>query len=191
MAKSLFLIIIAGLLWVIMNPVLLSATEEVAMTGLDPIRMVETVPLPEPEPELEPEYDLMPVISVPVMANYTVTRYVGSRGEYNSLANSLSYGDIYKFQKLIYGHNTWGLLGSLVNRYPGEIFTITEGGVAREYRVADVAVYQKTDNGTLAGVSMNSIAAGMGHDVALLTCYGTSYGNGDASHRIVVYADAV
>ena len=27
------------------------------------------------------------------------------------------------------------------------------------------------------------------YDLALMTCYGTSYGNGDASHRLVVFAN--
>ena len=134
--------------------------------------------------------------SAPVVTvhNYNVTTYVGSAIEFNEIANSLGYGQIYKFRKMVYGHNTYNLLGSLGSRYVGETITVTEGGVAKSYRVAAVVVYQKTADGNLEGNPqlMKDIAnTAMGHDIALLTCYGTSYGNGDASHRLVVYADAI
>lgn len=189
MARSLFLFIITAIT-VLVNPIALSAANEVAVTGLNPAGMVETVPLPEPEPE--PVYD--PVYVVPVVQNYTVGAYIGSVGEFNSVANNLSYSYIYKYNKMIYGHNSAGLLGSLAYRYVGETITITEGGVTNNYVVSAIAMYAKTADGFLEGDKhlMTSIAnTALGHDVALLTCAGTSYGNGDASHRLVVYADRV
>ena len=32
---------------------------------------------------------------------------------------------------------------------------------------------------------------GVQYDMALMTCYGTSYGNGDASHRLVIFANMI
>ena len=214
MARSLFLFTICLIATVIGSPIMLSATDDVVLTGLNPAGMVETVPLPEPEPEPEPatvsqqtvNYSagttavlasnpvVEPVQNVVVTPNYTVTRYVGSVSEYTSIAHSLSYSDLYKFRKMIYGHNTSALLGSLAYRYPGEVITITENGVPMNYQVMTTAVYQKTADGNLEGdpkLMGNIASTALGYDVALLTCAGTPYGNGDASHRLVVFANRI
>ena len=153
---------------------------------------VETVPLPEVEAKPAPEIVVPEVVStptVPQVANYTVTIYSSEM-----VAHNLSYSDIYKTGKLVYGHNSGNLLGNLSCRYVGEVFTITEGGVARNYVVSDIGLYEKTADGFLngnKGLMGRIMRSALGHDVALMTCAGTSYGNGDASHRLVVYADAV
>ncbi|MBR3121969.1 hypothetical protein IKF28_00795 [Candidatus Saccharibacteria bacterium] len=124
----------------------------------------------------------------PSVQNYTVTRYIGSVEEYTRTFDKLSYNDIYKFRKMIYGHNTSNLLGNLKSRYVGEIIKVTEGGSSKKYRVASVTTYSKADVAKL----MNKIAnSAMGHDVAFLTCAGTPVGQGDATHRLVVLADAI
>ena len=39
---------------------------------------------------------------------------------------------------------------------------------------------------------MRAIANGKGrYDMVVMTCYGTSYGNGDASHRLVLFANRI
>ena len=200
MGKRLFLLLIISFIGIINTPNILMATDTVEAEN--PVfNAVETVPLPEPEPEPEPEpvsttvqyaapvagYVTTP--AAPQVVNYTVTVYSGT-----IVADNLSYYDIYKTNKLVYGHNSYNLLGNLVNRYVGETITITEGGVAQTYRVSDIVLYEKTSDGylnhdrTLMGRVMRTA---MGHSVALMTCAGTSYGNGDASHRLVVYADAI
>ena len=202
MGKRLFLLLIVGFIGIINTPEILMATDSVVAEN--PVfNAVETVPLPEPEPEPTPEPESVsltvqyaaPVAgyattpATPQITNYTVTVYSGT-----IVADNLSYYDIYKTNKLIYGHNSYNLLGNLSNRYVGETITITEGGVAQTYRVSDVVLYEKTSEGylnhdrTLMGRIMRTA---MGHSVALMTCAGTSYGNGDASHRLVVYADAI
>ena len=126
--------------------------------------------------------------TAPSVQNYTVTRYIGSVEEYTRTFDKLSYNDIYKFRKMIYGHNTSNLLGNLKSRYVGEIIKVTEGGSSKKYRVASVTTYSKADVAKL----MNKIAnSAMGHDVAFLTCAGTPVGQGDATHRLVVLADAI
>ena len=206
MAKRLFLLLIFSLIGVASAPDILMATDSFLIREPD-FNAVETVEIVE-EPEVveapavvqnvveTPRAVVTASYSAPVVTvqNYNVTTYVGSAKEFNEIANSLSYGQIYKFRKMVYGHNTYNLLGSLSSRYVGETITVTEGGVAKSYRVAAVVVYQKTADGNLEGNPqlMKDIAnTAMGHDIALLTCYGTSYGNGDASHRLVVYADAI
>ena len=190
MGKRLFLLITAVLVGAAWTPEFLTA-EDAFGAGAPEFHAVET--MPEPEIEIAaPVVEYAPVVYVPQVVNYTVTSYIGSVNEYVSTASSLSYYDIYKFQKLVYGHNSGNLLGNLSGRAVGEVFTITEGGVVRNYQVMSMAVYAKTADGNLENDPslMRNIAYGaMGYDVALMTCYGTSYGNGDASHRLVVYAN--
>ncbi len=204
MAKRLFLLLIISLIGVISTPKFLAASDSAKVTKLNTNKIVETVipPEPEPEPEPEPVYAsaVKPAIRYvvsyeepkPVMQNYTVTTYIGSVSEYLRTATNLNYSSIYKYNKMIYGHNTGNLLGSLAYRYVGETFTITEGGVTRTYRVMAIRTYAKTSDGNLEGDPhlMARIAnTALGYDVALFTCSGTSYGNGDASHRLVVFAN--
>ena len=194
MAKRLFLLVLICLIEVIATPNILTAADSF-LVGMPELNDAETIIVQDVIEEAESE---APAVVIPVVAsepepvipsNYTVTIYSGE-----VLAHGLSYGDIYKTEKLIYGHNTWNLLGSLANRSVGEVFTITEGGVARNYQVANIVLYEKDANGYLNGdkTLMGRLTrSAFGHDVALMTCAGTSYGNGDASHRLVVFADAV
>lgn len=137
-----------------------------------------------------------PVASVPITSapiNYTVTRTISSTAEYSATYANLSYGDIYRFRKLIYGHNSSNLLGSLAYRTPGEIFTITDGGSITSYQVTAVSIYDKTDNSLNNDKSlMGRIAtSALGYDIALMTCAGTPLGGGDATQRLVVYANRI
>ncbi len=102
--------------------------------------------------------------------------------------------------RFYYGHNSGIVFGGLPSVGVGSTFTITYGGVARTYRVAKTMVFEKnTSNGRLQlngeGNYMKSVAnaksGGVQYDVSLMTCYGTSYGNGDASHRFVIFANAI
>ena len=195
MGKALFLLI-CSVISVVVSPAVLTAADNVSLTGVSDVKAVETVIEPEPEPE--PAIAKAPVAGYvaaqPVKPNYTVTNYVGSVSEYLASYQNLSYSAIYKYGKMIYGHNSYNLLGSLRSRTVGEVITITEGGVARDYRVAAVVMYEKTADGNLNGDPrlMTQIAtSAMGHDLVLFTCAGTAYGNGDASHRLAVYVDGV
>ena len=131
--------------------------------------------------------------------NYRVTIYSGE-----IISRNLSYNDIYKTKKLIYGHNSSNLLGSLKNLSIGSTFTITENGSTSTYQVADVRIFHKSDNYTLdlcnsgynncnggsyyLNTLQNATFRGKNYDVALFTCDGTSLGGGDATHRRVVFA---
>lgn len=196
MVKYIFSIFILSIIGVISAPEFLMADHISAKSpGADAVLTVEPKPVVKAEPVVAYTAPVAePVYVAPAMANYTVTRPIYTISEYENTAYSLTYTDIYKFNKMIYGHNSWNLLGNLSGRYVGEVFTVTEGGVARQYRVAMVQIYQKTADGFLNGDKrlMGNIAnTALGYDVALLTCAGTSYGNGDASHRLVVFANAI
>ena len=201
MARRLFLLLFSAFIGIIANPEILMASDSFTLTGLNNAGIKETVPIVEEVPEKATEVvnssmavAPAPVYVAPQIANYTVSFYINSVGEYTETHHNLSYSGIYKFRKMIYGHNTGNLLGSLANRYVGETFTITEGGVVKNYQVAAIQIYRKTEDGNLEndrGLMTRIANTALGYDVALFTCHGTSYGNGDASHRLVVFANAV
>ncbi|MBR3248888.1 hypothetical protein IKF89_02570 [Candidatus Saccharibacteria bacterium] len=195
MARRLFLLLFSAVMGITVMPDMLASADSFELTGAN-FREVETVPLPEPEPEVATT--AIPVayevpVSVSQQVNYTVTAYSGE-----ILADGLSYSDIYKTGNLVYGHNSANLLGNLGSLGVGSEFTITEGGVARAYQVANVVLFEKNDgklqlNGQ--GSFMKAVAGakfyGAQYDVAVMTCAGTAFGNGDASHRLVVFANAI
>lgn len=132
--------------------------------------------------------------------NYTVTRTTGS------VVKTPTYSDIYRTGSLVYAHNSSNLFGGLKTLGVGATFTLTENGVTTTYRVSGIEYYKKiavsngedlakcvggtTDN--CSGRWMTSLVKNaLYHNVALMTCAGTSYGNGDASHRLVIFADRV
>ena len=206
MGKRLFLLLFSAFIGIIASPEILMASDSYELVGISNAGVTETIPIEEPVSEVvEESVAPTPIVTTsyvapapayvaPQIANYIVSFYINSVDEYTNTVNSLRYDGIYKFRKMIYGHNTGNLLGDLVNRRIGENFTITEGGMAKQYVVSDIQIYRKTEDGYLENNRklMSNIAnTAMGHDIALFTCYGTSYGNGDASHRLVIFANAV
>ena len=210
MAKRLFLLLILNFIGVILSPNSLIADDNFLVKSPEFNDVLTVEIIPEEQVEAEPSlvahsepvisnpvpmaYSVEPVYVEPAITNYTVSYYIGSAEEFNATAYSLSYDGLYKFRKMIYGHNSYNLLGNLSSRYVGETFTITEGGVARNYIVTGVQTYEKTSDGNLnwdAGLMSQIATSALGSDIALFTCAGVSYGNGDASHRLVVFANAI
>lgn len=102
--------------------------------------------------------------------------------------------------KFLYGHNSWAVFRGLYDMDVGDTFRMTYGGATKNYRVSQVVIFEKnSSNGLLqlngSGNYMGSVSKakyqGVVHDLSLMTCYGTSYGNGDASHRLVIFADEI
>lgn len=105
------------------------------------------------------------------------------------------YGD-----RFYYGHNSGAVFGRLSSVGVGSVFSITFGGTTSNYRVAERVIFEKNrDNGRLQiggnGNYMRDVAAarhgGVQYSISLMTCSGTSYGNGDASHRLVLFANRI
>lgn len=131
--------------------------------------------------------------------NYTVTRPT------SSIVKTPTYSDIYRTGNLVYAHNSSNLFGNLKTLSVGSTFTLTENGVTTTYKVSGVEYYKKVavangeDLAKCSGLSDNCsgrwmtsiVKNALYHNVALMTCAGQSYGNGDASHRLVIFADRV
>ena len=103
------------------------------------------------------------------------------------------YGD-----RFYYGHNSGNVFGGLVNYGVGTTFSINSNGTTHNYRVAKVVVYEK--NAELGRLQLNGSGSymkavsqarsdGVQYSIALMTCHGTPYGNGGATHRLVLFAN--
>lgn len=115
-------------------------------------------------------------------------------------STALDAGDhVNKFgDRFYYGHNSGNIFGGLVNYGVGTSFSINSNGITHNYRVAKVVVYEK--NAELGRLQLNGSGSymkavsqarsdGVQYSIALMTCYGTPYGNGGATHRLVLFAN--
>ena len=185
MKKYILMMLFSSFVGIFANPEILSASNSVKTLDLDSSKIVQTV-IPEVPKVAEEVY----VASEPVYEPVYEPRIfsVGVTVDKNDIEVNPSYSDIYQTGKLIYAHNTSNLLRGLYDLYSNDTFIIN--GVT--YRVSDRVVYDKTDAYSLNGsraVMKNLKNSAYGHDFALMTCYGTSLGNGDATQRLVIFAD--
>lgn len=183
MKKYILMMLFSSFVGIFANPEILSASNSVKTFDLDANKIVQTVipEVPEVAEEVHSGLAYAPVYEPRIFA-------VGVTVYKNDIEVNPNYSDIYQTGKLIYAHNTSGLLRGLYDLYNGDTFTIN--GVT--YNVSERVVYEKTDAYSLNGsraVMKNLKNSAYGHDFALMTCYGTSLGNGDATHRLVIFAD--
>lgn len=91
--------------------------------------------------------------------------------------------------RFFYGHNYSHVLGGLAGVPVGSSFSIDLDGIGHNYSVALVVTVPNDD--ALAN-SMSKIAmakyGGVSYDVAIMTCAGTPYGDGNATHRTILFA---
>lgn len=187
MKKYILMILFSSFVGIFSNPEILSASNSVKTFDLDANKIVQTV-IPE-VPEVAEEVYSGPTYAPAYAPVYEPRIFaVGVTVYKNDIEVNPNYSDIYQTGKLIYAHNTSGLLRGLYELYNGDTFSIN--GVT--YNVSERVVYEKTDAYSLNGsraVMKNLKNSAYGHDFALMTCYGTSLGNGDATHRLVIFAD--
>ena len=210
MGRRLFLFIICSLLGLVNAPEILMASETAPVTGLSNVGVVETIPLPEPEPEPEP-------VIATAAVNRPQVAYIAPAAQSVEVApaNAISVAGrtipivdvadtavdagnhVNKYgAKFLYGHNTGAVFGNLTSVGVGNVFTIAYNGTSRNYQVKEVIIFEKTSPTQLSAngrdYRMSYIANGMGrYDIVLMTCYGTMLGGGDATHRYVVFANAI
>ena len=220
MARRLFLIITVGMLGIMNSPTFLAATDHVKVTGLDYSGAVQTVVASKDDNneiivdvsdsevsnadsavELEVgenSYQVeAEVVAAPAPANsIAIAGRVIDIVDVNNTAVDAA-GHVNKYgDKFLYGHNSSAVFGGLADMGVGNVFTVAYGGVSTNYQVSEVVIYEKISDTILraAGVDykMRVIVNGKGrYDMVLMTCYGTSYGNGDASHRLVLFANRI
>ena len=102
--------------------------------------------------------------------------------------------------RFLYGHNSSNVFGGLKNLSVGSTFTVTLNNVKKTYRIAKTVIFEKNqETGKLtlngAGSYMNNVARakhdGVQYSLSLMTCHGQALGRGDATHRLVLFANEI
>jgi len=129
----------------------------------------------------------------------------------DTTSGSLSYNHAYIFNgaissnQFIFGHNSSNIFGNLASLPNGTTFSVTLGGQTTTYRIAfkeTVCDYTNSqqhgsryDCANYPEPVLNMNHAVMPHlrsaNLAIMTCAGAPLGQGDATHRLVVYANKI
>lgn len=215
--KAIGIIFLSSFIGIMSNPEILTASDSVAIHDFDrtfetvvvekPVEVVEapvvsaSAPVVQRDVQASQKVAQAPVAETPVIRN---TISIGGRtlDVVNVSSTKVDAGNhVNKYgNKFLYAHNASNTFGVLYNMGKGSTFSVTIDGVTKNYRVETAPViYAKVDDTTLnldgLDIDMSVVAkkarySGVGtFDLALMTCYGTSYGNGDASHRWVLFAN--
>ena len=199
MFKKTLIILLSSFLGIVGSPDFLLASDNVDLVDLDQAKIVQTI-IPEPEPTTI-AYNPVVYTAPAVPANHLDIAGRMLTVEYTD-STAVNAGRVVKFynNKFLYGHNSGAVFGFLPSVGIGHTFSLTYNGVVTTYRVSNKVEYAKTSATTLGigntNYKMGHVANGydpneVRHSIVIMTCSGTSYGNGDASHRLVLFADAI
>lgn len=96
-----------------------------------------------------------------------------------------------KYGRLYMGHNISSILLGIDSLPIGYTFSVYEGEQQHVYRVVGTQVVEKDDlNGTINGMA-DGYYNGNYYSAIFMTCAGTSYGDGDASRRALMFANEI
>lgn len=103
--------------------------------------------------------------------------------------------------RFLYGHNSATVFGGLKNLGVGNTFTVTLDGSQKTYKIAKIVIFNKNvAKGTieLTGDTTNYMGQvakakfkGVQYDLSIMTCHGQSLGGGDATERLVIFANKI
>ncbi|MBO7561240.1 sortase [Candidatus Saccharibacteria bacterium] len=185
--------------------------EPVQVAPVSESKPVETAPVqtPAPAPAPKPVQTPAPEPVKPVVKPDHIEIAGKWVNVYNVDSTALDAGNsVYRFinnakgydGRFLYGHNSSNVFGGLKNLSIGNIFTVTLNNETVTYRIAEKVVFEKNqETGKLtlngAGSHMNNVARakynGTQYDLSIMTCHGQSLGHGDATHRLVIFANRI
>lgn len=103
--------------------------------------------------------------------------------------------------RFLYGHNSAAVFGGLENLKIGSTFTVRLDGEQNIYKITKIVIFNKNvAKGTieLTGDSTNYMGQvakakfkGTQYDLSIMTCHGQSLGGGDATERLVIFANKI
>ena len=207
-AVFLFIFAVLGISLNLQTPTIDATPDRVDFAAFDEMSLADTLDLPERAPNV----NISDTYTAPAVRSYTSTTasyssetrtnsisilgrtidiFVSSDTRINAGSMVARYinGSKYRGQ-FYYGHNSAQVFGGLANLSVGSTFTINLDGTDYHYRIAKIETVANDD--TLAS-NMKKVASGKDYngtqyDVTLMTCAGTPYGDGNATHRSIVYA---
>ena len=207
-AVFLFIFAVLGISLNLQTPTIDATPDRVDFAAFDEMSLADTLDLPERAPNV----NISDTYTAPAVRSYTSTTtsyssetrtnsisilgrtidvFVSSDTRINAGSMVARYinGSKYRGQ-FYYGHNSAQVFGGLANLSVGSTFTINLDGTDYQYRIAKIETVANDD--TLAS-NMKKVASGKDYngtqyDVTLMTCAGTPYGDGNATHRTIVYA---
>ena len=207
-AVFLFIFAVLGISLNLQTPTIDATPDRVDFAAFDEMSLADTLDLPERAPNV----NISDTYTAPAVRSYTSTTtsyssetrtnsisilgrtidiFVSSDTRINAGSMVARYinGSKYRGQ-FYYGHNSAQVFGGLANLSVGSTFTINLDGTDYYYRIAKIETVANDD--TLAS-NMKKVASGKDYngtqyDVTLMTCAGTPYGDGNATHRTIVYA---
>lgn len=109
----------------------------------------------------------------------------------NQLETPTSGAAVYN-TRFIYGHNSSDTFGFLKNLSVGTEFSVTLNGTTKRYKITkkDTLTREAFSNSSTRR-QVYTASFGGSFDLSIMTCAGTNYGNGDASHRLIIQASRV
>lgn len=216
MMKRLFLLLIFSLIGVIVNPSILAANkiEKINSPVLnDPETIIEEKII---EAQITNEIESLASKKQPETSTYIAPNNITIMEKTVPLIQTGSTEIVYDYaasrygEKFIYGHNSAAVFGVLYSAGVGQSFSTTMNGITKNYMISDIVVYEKNQSNYLLqlngrGNYMNSVAAAIKksinestsqvtlsyYDLSIMTCYGIMLGGGDATHRLVIFANEI
>ncbi len=196
MFKKTLILILSSFVGIVASPNFLSASSDIQVTEINNSGIVKTV-IPEP---VQPAAQTVRTAKTAKIPANRIT--IGGRtiAVEQSSDTRIDAGSVVKFynNRFLYGHNSRNVFGFLNKNMKGMTFSLTYNGVTTNYKIMDAKIYKKASQTSLYDeeadktYGMTYISKGMNkYSLTLMTCSGTSYGNGDASHRLVLYANAI
>lgn len=210
--KAIAIVLFSSFVGITTNPEMMTASDHVAVSGMDDSQVVKTIPLLEPKIstnagdsyEMEPEYQVAEVGETEYVSYYEEPTYeepvyqvprnniqiagntieLGWTDTTEENAGAAAFGWYYRTGKFIYAHNYSYVFGALETAYNNGSLNGTK---------FSVTMYGSTRYYTVTGsavytynqtsAKMRSLINGGGHALVIMTCYGRN------NERLVVYAD--
>lgn len=207
-AVFLFIFAVLGISLNLQTPTIDATPDRVDFAAFDEMSLADTLDLPERAPNV----NISDTYAAPAVRSYTSTAtsyssetrtnsisilgrtidiFVSSDTRINAGSMVARYinGSKYRGQ-FYYGHNSAQVFGGLANLSVGSTFTINLDGTDYQYRIAKIETVANDDSlaSNMKKVASGKDYSGTQYDVTLMTCAGTPYGDGNATHRTIVYA---
>ena len=149
-----------------------------------------------------PQTALMAKATTPAVASSTNLIQIGGNSipiqKTNTTKENASYPVVWHYQhstggKMLYGHNSANVFGVLSNLPVGTVFSVTVDGTTVNYQIQhkEIVTKYQYETGAMLDYIFDGIYNGAKYDLNLTTCAGSLTDGGDATHRLIVFANRI